>query len=66
MTASRTPRSPRERTGHVTGDARPGRESRVLGRAGRPCRRCGILIKRGKQGRPEQERVRFSCPNCQR
>jgi endonuclease-8 len=55
------------RAGHVTtGDTRPGRESWVYGRAGRPCRRCGTLIKRGEQGPPGQERVRFWCPACQR
>jgi endonuclease-8 len=55
------------RAGHVTtGDTRPGRESWVYGRAGRPCRRCGTLIKRGEQGPPGQERVRFWCPNCQK
>jgi endonuclease-8 len=50
----------------TTGDARPGRESWVYGRAGRPCRRCGTVIKRGEQGPPGQERLRFWCPNCQR
>jgi endonuclease VIII len=55
------------RVGHVTtGDSRPGRESWVYGRAGRPCRRCGTLIKRGEQGPPGQERLRFWCPACQR
>jgi formamidopyrimidine-DNA glycosylase len=55
------------RPGHVTtGDSRPGRESWVYGRAGRPCRRCGTAIKRGEQGAPGQERLRFWCPNCQR
>jgi endonuclease VIII len=55
------------RSGHVTtGDTRPGRESWVYGRAGRPCRRCGTAIKRGEQGAPGQERLRFWCPNCQR
>jgi endonuclease VIII len=54
------------RIGHTsTGDTRPGRESWVYGRAGRPCRRCGTLIKRGEQGPPGQERLRFWCPNCQ-
>jgi endonuclease-8 len=57
----------KERSGHVTtGDARPGRESWVYGRAGRPCRRCGALIRRGEAGPPGQERIRFWCPNCQR
>jgi endonuclease VIII len=55
------------RPGHVTtGDIRPGRDSWVYGRAGRPCRRCGTLIRRGEQGPPGQERLRFWCPNCQR
>jgi endonuclease-8 len=55
------------RFGHVTtGDTRPGREHWVYGRAGRPCRRCGTLIKKGQQGPAGQERVRFWCPNCQR
>jgi endonuclease VIII len=54
------------RVGHTsTGDTRPGRESWVYGRAGRPCRRCGTLIKRGEQGQPGQERLRFWCPACQ-
>jgi formamidopyrimidine-DNA glycosylase len=55
------------RVGHAsTGDTRPGRESWVYGRAGRPCRRCGTAIKRGEQGPPGRERLRFWCPNCQR
>ena len=57
----------KERPGHVTtGDARPGRENWVYGRAGRPCRRCGTLVRRGEAGPPGQERLRFWCPNCQR
>jgi endonuclease-8 len=57
----------KERQGHVTtGDARPGRESWVTGRAGQPCRRCGTPIRRGEAGPLGQERVRFCCPNCQR
>jgi endonuclease-8 len=55
------------RLGHVTtGDTRPGRANWVYGRAGRPCRRCGTPIRRGEQGPPGQERLRFWCPNCQR
>jgi endonuclease-8 len=55
------------RPGHATtGDTRPGRESWVYGRAGRPCRRCGTVIRRGEQGPPGQERLRFWCPECQR
>ena len=57
----------KERPGHVTtGDARPGRQNWVYGRAGRPCRRCGTPIRRGEAGPPGQERLRFWCPNCQR
>jgi endonuclease VIII len=55
------------RPDHVTtGDARPGRQNWVYGRAGRPCRRCGTVIRRGEQGPPGQERLRFWCPSCQR
>jgi len=50
----------------TTGDARPGRRFWVYGRAGRSCRRCGVPIRRGQQGPPGQERLRFWCPNCQR
>lgn len=57
----------KSRIGHVTtGDARPGREHWAYGRAGRPCRRCGTVIRRGEQGPPGQERLRFWCPNCQK
>jgi endonuclease-8 len=55
------------RPGHTsTGDTTPGRDSWVYGRAGRPCRRCGSVIRRGEQGPPGQERIRFWCPNCQK
>ena len=55
------------RSGHVTtGDTRRGQETWAYGRAGRPCRRCGTPIRRGEQGPPGQERLRFWCPNCQR
>lgn len=54
------------RLGHVaTGNTRPGHESWVYGRAGRPCRRCGTVIRRGEQGPPGQERLRFWCSACQ-
>ena len=49
----------------TTGDMARGRQSWVYGRAGRPCRRCGTLIRRGEQGPPGQERLRVWCPNCQ-
>jgi endonuclease-8 len=52
---------------HVTtGDTRPGHENWAYGRAGRPCRRCGIPIRRGEAGPPGQERLRFWCPGCQK
>jgi endonuclease VIII len=54
------------RTGHAsTGNTRRGQESWVYGRAGRPCRRCGTIIRRGEQGPAGQERLRFWCPDCQ-
>lgn len=55
------------RIGQVTtGDAVPGRQTWVYGRAGQRCRRCGTPVKRGEQGAAGQERVRFWCPACQR
>ncbi|MFF1909576.1 DNA-formamidopyrimidine glycosylase family protein [Kitasatospora sp. NPDC058218] len=57
----------RLRPGHVTtGDTRPGRRHWVYGRAGRPCPRCGALVRTAAQGTPPQERVAFWCPHCQR
>ncbi|MDQ0642654.1 DNA-formamidopyrimidine glycosylase family protein [Microbacterium murale] len=50
-----------------TGVDRPGRSTWVYGRANRPCRRCGTLIRRGEQGAdPTRERITFWCPTCQR
>ena len=55
------------RAGHsTTGDTARGQERWVYGRAGRPCRRCGTLIRKGEAGPAGQERLRFWCPNCQR
>jgi len=55
------------RFGHVTtGDTEPGRENWVYGRPRRPCRHCGTPIRRGEQGAPGQERLRFWCPACQK
>ena len=56
-----------------TGDARAGRTTWVYGREGRPCRRCGTLI-RGPRSQgasklgadPTRERIVFWCPSCQR
>jgi endonuclease-8 len=49
-----------------TGDARPGRTTWVYRRDGRPCRRCGTLIRGGSLGAdPTRERIVFWCPACQ-
>lgn len=62
--------SNRERVSQATtGDTRPGRDHWVYGRAGQPCRRCGTPVRRADQGepdQPEQARVTFWCPHCQR
>jgi endonuclease-8 len=61
----RANRARRDRT--FTGDPRPGRTTWVYGREGRPCRRCGTLIRRSALGAdPTRERVVFWCPSCQR
>jgi endonuclease-8 len=50
----------------TTGDLRPGRQTWVYGRAGRPCRRCGTPIRRGRLGATALvEREIFWCPRCQ-
>lgn len=65
---ARTIRANRDRADRTfTGDARPGFTDWVYGRARRPCRRCGTLIRTGSIGAdPTRERVTFWCPNCQR
>jgi endonuclease-8 len=50
----------------TTGNRRPGEQTWVYGRAGRPCRRCGTPIRRADQGPTGRERVTFWCPSCQR
>ncbi len=64
----RTIRANRDRRHRTfTGVDRPGQGTWVYGRAGRPCRRCGTLIRRGEQGAdPTRERITFWCPVCQR
>ena len=47
----------------TTGRAGPGRGLWVYGRAGRPCRRCGTLIRHSRQG--ELARLTYWCPRCQ-
>jgi endonuclease-8 len=56
----------KERFGQVTtGVRRPGEETWVYGRAGRPCRRCGTTILAADQGGDATERVTFWCARCQ-
>jgi len=47
----------------TTGRANPSEGLWVYGRAGRPCRRCGTLISRRKQG--PFVRSTYWCPRCQ-
>ncbi|MCF6472453.1 Fpg/Nei family DNA glycosylase [Nonomuraea sp. MG754425] len=49
----------------TTGDRRPGNQTWVYGRAGRPCRRCGTRISRGEMGARPQERLILWCAGCQ-
>ncbi|WP_344167968.1 DNA-formamidopyrimidine glycosylase family protein [Pilimelia columellifera] len=48
-------------TRSTTGSLRRGETTYVYGRAGRPCRRCGVTIRRDDEG----ERVCYWCPHCQ-
>ena len=61
-------RANRDRAGRTfTGDARRGQTTWVYRREGRPCRRCGTLIRGGALGAdPTRERIVFWCPSCQR
>jgi endonuclease-8 len=45
----------------TTGSLQKAEANYVYGRRGRPCRRCGTLIKKAEQG----ERVTYWCPTCQ-
>jgi endonuclease VIII len=49
----------------TTGNPARGEQTWVYGRAGRPCRRCGAIIRRADQGPVAEERVTFWCPRCQ-
>ena len=52
----------KERPGHITtGNWHRGEENWVYGRRGRPCRRCGSLIRSEGQ----EDRITFWCPSCQ-
>jgi endonuclease-8 len=49
-----------------TGNTRPGQQSWVYGRKGKPCRRCGTPIRSGELGpTPLVQRITYWCPNCQ-
>ena len=53
----------------TTGSTRRGEDHWVFERAGRPCRRCGATIRKSVQGEtdhPEQARISYWCPGCQR
>ncbi|MGH8867786.1 MAG: DNA-formamidopyrimidine glycosylase family protein [Actinomycetes bacterium] len=50
----------------TTGDPGRGRRHHVFERTGRPCHRCGALVRRGMQQSPPRERVTYWCPGCQR
>lgn len=65
---TRTIRANRDRPDRTfTGIALRGRTDWVYGRARRPCRRCGALIRTGELGAdPTEERRTFWCPRCQR
>lgn len=48
----------------TTGRFDPGARFWVYGRAGKPCRRCGTLIQRARQG--PYARSTYWCPTCQK
>lgn len=49
----------------TTGVARRGDQHWVFGRAGKPCRRCGTVLRSATQGDPPRARVTVWCPACQ-
>ena len=49
----------------TTGRTRRGETTFVHGRSGRPCLRCGTIIRLGMVGTAPQERAMFYCPTCQ-
>ncbi len=54
-------------TGHQssTGRSQRGENAYVHARSGRPCRRCGAIIRVAPTGRARQARLLFYCPSCQ-
>ena len=49
----------------ATGETAPGRTTRVHGRTGLGCRRCGTPIRQGTARAAPQERPVYYCPTCQ-
>jgi len=47
----------------TTANAARGQSLWVYGRAGRPCRRCGTIVRSGRQG--DLARLTYWCPRCQ-
>jgi len=66
-TGARMIQANRDRQGRTfTGDNRPGQQTWVYRREGKPCRRCGTLIRGSELGsRATSERIIFWCPVCQ-
>jgi len=48
-----------------TGIRREGENNYVHARSGRPCRRCGTIIRVAQIGPPTRQRAMFYCPTCQ-
>jgi endonuclease-8 len=48
-----------------TGSVLRGQTSYVVGRARKPCRRCGTPIRKKEQGVAPQQRETYWCPHCQ-
>ena len=53
-------------TPSTTGNPRRGEQNYVHARSGRPCRRCGTIIRVAPVGAAPRERPAFFCPVCQR
>ena len=50
----------------TTGDTRKGCQTYVFERAGKPCLRCGTLVRRARHGGDVvEDRVTYWCPHCQ-
>jgi len=49
----------------TTGNSRLGQEQWVHSRSGKPCRRCGTIVRVAMVGVAPRERTAFYCPTCQ-